>query len=173
MEGAGQMKHFPKARKDNVIIREFGDEVLLYDRSRDKALCLNRTAALVWKHCDGRTSIEQITNRLGKEISRDFETPIDERLVWYAISQLRREHLLKEQVEIPRRVLASVNGHLDRRQVIRALGLTAIVAVPLVTAIIAPTAAQAATCLGSGVACTSSAQCCSGLCPGAPTGNCF
>jgi hypothetical protein len=167
------MKRYPKARKDNVIARELGDEVLIYDRSRDKALCLNRTAAFVWKQCNGRTSIAQIANRLGREMSSSFETPIDERLVWYAISQLRREHLLKEQVESPRRVLASMNGHLDRRQVIRALGLATIVALPLVTSIIAPTAAQAATCLGSGVACTSAAQCCSGLCPGAPTGNCF
>jgi hypothetical protein len=167
------MKHFPKARKDNVIARELGDEVLIYDRSCDKALCLNQTAALVWKQCDGRTSIAQIADRLGREMSSDFETPIDDRLVWYAISQLRREHLLEDRVEIPRRVLASVNGHLDRRQVMRALGLAAIVALPLVTSIIAPTAAEAATCLGSGVACTSAAQCCSKLCPGAPTGNCF
>jgi hypothetical protein len=160
------MKHFPKARQDNLIARELGDEVLVYDRSRDKALCLNQTAALVWKQCDGRTSVAQIANRLGSEMSSDFETPIDERLVWYAISRLRREHLLEEQVEIPRRVLASLNGHLDRRQVMRALGLTAIVAVPLVTSIMAPTAAQAATCLGSGAACTSGAQCCSKLCAG-------
>ena len=147
--------------------------MLIYDRSRDKALCLNQTAALVWAQCDGRTSIAQIADRLGREMSSDFETPIDERLVWYAISQLRREHLIEDRVEIPRRVLASLNRHLDRRQVMRALGLTAIVALPLVTSIIAPTAAQAATCLGTNVACTSAAQCCSGLCPGAPTGNCF
>lgn len=164
------MKHFPKARKDNVITRELGDEVLIYDRSRDKALCLNQTAAFVWKQCDGRTSIAQIANRLGSEMSSDFESPIDERLVWYAISRLRREHLLEDQVEIPRRVLASLNGHLDRRQVMRALGLTAIVAVPLVTSIIAPTAAQAATCLGSGAPCTSGPQCCSGICS---AGSCF
>jgi len=164
------MKHFPKARKDNVITRELGDEVLIYDRSRDKALCLNQTAAFVWKQCDGRTSIAQIANRLGSEMSSDFETQIDERLVWYAISRLRREHLLEDQVEIPRRVLASLNGHLDRRQVMRALGLTAIVAVPLVTSIIAPTAAQAATCLGTGGTCTSGAQCCSGICS---AGSCF
>jgi hypothetical protein len=158
------MKRYPKARKDNVIARELGDEVLIYDRSRDKALCLNRTAAFVWKQCNGRTSIEQIADRLGSEMSSDFETPIDERLVWYAISQLRREHLLEDRVEIPRRVLASLNGHLDRRQVMRALGLAAIVALPLVSSIIAPTAAQAATCIPSGGVCTSGPQCCSQLC---------
>ncbi len=157
------MKHFPKARKENVIARELGDEVLIYDRSRDKTLCLNRTAALVWKHCDGRTSIEQITDRLGKEINGEFDMRIDERLVWYAISQLRREQLLEDQVEIPRK-LASMKGHLNRRQVIRTLGLTAIVALPLVSSIIAPTAAQAATCLPNGAACVSGPRCCSFLC---------
>src|SRR5260370_20259779 len=167
------MKPFPKARQDNVIARELGDEVLIYDRSRDKALCLNRTAAFVWQQCDGRTSIAEIANRLGSEMSSDFESPIDERLVWYAISRLRREHLLEDQIEIPRNVLASLNGHLDRRQVIRALGLTAIVAVPLVTSIIAPTAAPAATCLGSGAAFSSPGQWCSRLRPGAPHATAF
>ena len=45
-----------------------------------------------------------------------------------------------------------------------ALGLGAIVAVPLVTSIVAPTAAQAATCFPSGHACASGPQCCSNLC---------
>src|SRR5207253_295146 len=112
------MKPFPKARKENVITRESGDELLVYDTNRHEAHCLNRTAALIWKHCDGRTSIEQITSRLGKEINGDLETPVDERLVWYAISQFRRDHLLEDKVEIPKAVLASVNGQLNRRQVI-------------------------------------------------------
>jgi hypothetical protein len=166
------MKHFPKARKNKLIAREFGDELLVYDEDRHEAHCLNRTAALVWKHCDGRTSIEQITDRLGKEINGEFDMRIDERLVWYAISQLRREHLLEDQVEIPRRVQASMKGHLNRRQVIRTLGLTTIVALPLVSSIIAPTAAQAATCRASGAACTSGLQCCSSICNN-PPGTCF
>ena len=166
------MKHFPKARKDNVIAREFGSEVLIYDSSRDKALCLNRTAALVWKYCDGRTSIKQITDRLGKEINSESNMRIDERLVWYAISQLRREHLLEDQVEIPAGVLASMKGHLNRRQVIRTLGLTSIVLLPLVSSIIAPRAAQAATCLPSGANCNSGLQCCSSICTGTPL-KCF
>ena len=163
------MKHFPKARKDSVIARDFGEEVLIYDRTRDKALCLNRTAALVWKYCNGRRSVEQIAECVGGEIGNDFETPIDERLVWYAISRLRREQLLEDEGRVPPAVLASMNGHLNRRQLVRTLGLTAIVALPLVTSIVAPTAAQAATCLPTGAACTSFAQCCSQIC----TGTCF
>ncbi len=158
------MKNFPKTRKKNVLTRELGDELLIYDEDRHEAHCLNRTAGLVWKHCDGRTSIEQITARLVKEFSGDLDTPIDERLVWYAVSQFKRDHLLEDKIEIPKAVLASVNGHLNRRQVIRALGLTAIVAVPLVHSIVAPTAAQAATCRASGAACVSGPQCCSSIC---------
>jgi len=159
-----QMDHLPKARKENLITRQLDDELLVYDNDRDKALCLNRTAALVWKHCDGHTSIEQIGNQLTSEIANGHGTPIDDRLVWYAISQLKRDHLLDEGTEIPASVLASVNGHFNRRQVIKVLGLTAIVAVPVVTSIVAPTAVQAATCLSSGAACSSSAQCCTGVC---------
>jgi hypothetical protein len=42
--------------------------------------------------------------------------------------------------------------------------LAAVVAVPLITSIVAPTAAEAASCFGSGHSCASSSQCCSGIC---------
>jgi hypothetical protein len=155
------MKTFPKARKEKLIVREFADELFVYDKERHEAHCLNRTAALVWKHCDGRTSVKEISRRLATEIPGDGQTPVDERLVWYALNQFERDHLLDEKLEVPAGVL--MNSGLSRRQVMRALGLT-IVALPLVTSMIAPTSAEAASCLSPGAACTTSAQCCSGLC---------
>jgi hypothetical protein len=58
------------------------------------------------------------------------------------------------------RSLAGIN----RRQMVRTLGLAAVIAVPLVSSIVAPTAAQAATCFPTGHACASGPQCCSNLC---------
>ena len=161
------MKTLPKARKEKLVVREFADELLVYDKERHEAHCLNRTAALVWKHCDGRTSVKEISRRLATEMPDDGRTPVDERLVWYALNQFERDHLLEEKVEIPAGML--MNGGLSRRQVMRALGLT-IVALPLVTSMIAPTPAQAATCLAAGSPCTTSIQCCNGVCQ--PNGLC-
>jgi len=145
----------PLARKEDLIVKEMVDEVLVYDLKGDRAHCLNQTAAFVWQRCDGRTSPREIARRLG----RDVNAKIDERIVWLALDQLAEKGLLAHHATPP----ASFSG-LNRRQMVRALGLAAVVAVPVVTSIVAPRAAQAATCLAAGAACTSSAQCCSGLC---------
>ncbi len=43
----------PLARKADLVTKEVADEVLVYDLKSHKAHCLNQTAALVWKYCDG------------------------------------------------------------------------------------------------------------------------
>ncbi|MEO8435695.1 MAG: PqqD family protein [Pyrinomonadaceae bacterium] len=153
------MKTFPQARRTKLVIQELANEVLVYDLERDQAHCLNQTAAMVWKHCDGASDAASIATRLGSEL----RTPVDERIVWYALEQLGRDKLLEESIVLP----AAMAG-MSRRQMVRTLGLAAVVAVPLITSIVAPTPAQAATCFASGVACTTSAECCSGLCNSGP-----
>lgn len=145
----------PLARREGLVIRELADEVLVYDLDRDRAHCLNQTAALVWQRCDGRTSTGEIARALGKGAS----APVDEKLVWLALDQLADNDLLKRRLVTP----PSLAG-INRRQMVRALGLAAVVAVPLVTSIVAPTAVQAATCFAAGHACASGPQCCSTIC---------
>jgi len=147
----------PRARKDGLIVQNLPDETLVYDLERDRAHCLNQTAAFVWRHCDGRANAKEIARALNHQTKQ----PVDEKLVWLAIDQLGRNHLLTETPALPPHVTG-----LNRREVMRALGLTAAVAIPVVASIIAPLPAQAATCLGAGVGCTSPAQCCSGICDG-------
>ena len=147
----------PRARKDGLIVQNLPDETLVYDLERDRAHCLNQTAAFVWRHCDGRANAKEIARAL----NRQTKQPVDEKLVWLAIDQLGRNHLLTETPALPPHVTG-----LNRREVMRALGLTAAVAIPVVASIVAPLPAQAATCLGAGVGCTSPAQCCSGICDG-------
>jgi hypothetical protein len=145
----------PKARKDGLLVRELSDEVVVYDVESNKALCLNETAALVWKHCDGQKNLTQIA----RQLTADLNTSVDEKLVWYALRQLSANHLLETKVTPP----AALAG-MNRRQMVKALGLAAVVAVPVVTSIVAPSAAQAASCRPSGAACNGGGQCCSGLC---------
>ena len=155
------MQKIPRRRQDGIIIRELESEILIYDTKNNKAHCLNDTAARIWKLCDGSTTSEEIRSTLTGQLG----TTVDDKVVWFALKQFGRNELLEEALPLPPAYLAS---GLSRRDMVRVLGLAAVVAVPLVTSIVAPTAVQAATCLPSGSACTSSAQCCSGLCQGSP-----
>jgi hypothetical protein len=145
--------HLPKMRKEKLIIDELPDEVLVYDLDRHKAHCLNQTAALVWRRCDGKTQPAEIARRLQSELDQPFNVE----MVWLALRQLDKIHLLAAPVGLPPK-LAGMN----RREMVRTLGLAAVVAVPLVTSIVSPTAAEAATCATVGQNCNSKA-CCSGL----------
>jgi hypothetical protein len=151
----------PLARKNGLAMEEVEEELLVYDLERDRAYCLNRTAALVWKHCDGRTAPAEMAKRLQKKIG----ARVDEKVVWYALDQLGRDRLLEEQVTLP----APLAG-MSRRQHLRALGRAMAVAVPLVTAVVAPSPAQTVSpCSSSssrptGCPCTKNNQCQSNHC---------
>jgi hypothetical protein len=155
-------KQLPKARQNQLIVKELPDEVLVYDLQRDKAHCLNHTAGLVWKNCDGKSSVTEIAAALSKAT----EAPIDERLVWFALDQLEKFHLLEEAPAIP----AFMTG-LNRRELVRRIGIAA-VATPLILSMAAPTALAQASCFPNGQTCGSNNQCCSNRCCGSP-GNPF
>jgi hypothetical protein len=121
----------PDARRDGLLFEEVGDELVIYDLQRHRAHQLNRTAALVWRHCDGQKTIAELT-----QIVQDGLDPaIQEALVRQALEQLGRARLLQEP--LPRRAGAA---RLTRRQALRKLGKTAALAllVPAVTSIFAP-----------------------------------
>ena len=152
--------HLPRAREHGLVTRDLPDEVLVYDLDRNQAHCLNHSAALVWRHSDGRSSPLEIAHKLTAELDAAFS----EDLVLLALSQLEKIHLLEQPEAAP-----ALFAGLSRRQMVRALGLAAAVAVPVVTSIMAPTPAQAGTCKHANSTCSSNADCCSGVCqPGAP-----
>ena len=88
---------FALARKDGLILQELEDELLVYDLERDKACCLNHSAAAVFKRCDGRTTPAEIADLLQTEIG----AASDETFVWLALDLLGRNHLLKRRIEWP------------------------------------------------------------------------
>ena len=144
----------PKARKDKLVVRDLSEEVLVYDLRAHKAHCLNRTAALVWEHCDGRTTVP----KLAALMSEELKVPIDEAVVWLALDQLERFQLLQEQVVRPVGMTP-----ISRRVMMRRLGLAAAVALPLITSIVSPTAAQAQSGCNS-VNCPPPSCCSAGIC---------
>ena len=150
----------PKARKDRLIIKELPDETLVYDLNTDRAHCLNETASIVWKNCNGRNSITDLNNSLQKASA----LPVDEDVVWLALAQLEKFKLLSE---VPDQ--AKLGSGITRRRVMRNLGLAAI-ALPSIIAIVAPTPALALSCvqpgLPPGTSCNNNGQCCSNVCAG-------
>src|SRR5713226_650550 len=131
----------PMMRKQRLIVDELPDEVLVYDLDRHKAHCLNSTAALVWRRCDGKTRPAEIARRVQSKLDQ----PFNEDLVWLALRQLNKIHLLAEPVGLPPRLAG-----MSRREMVRTLGIAAVVAVPLITSVVSPTAVQASTCKGTG-----------------------
>jgi hypothetical protein len=125
----------PRARKNDLIVRDLADEVLVYDRTRHRAYCLNRTAALVWRLCDGATT----PARMARSLENKLGVPVEESIIWLALSRLGKSRLLEEPV------MDTPAPRVSRREIMKKAGLAAMVALPLVTSIVAPTAAQAQT----------------------------
>lgn len=157
----------PQARNLDLVTREVADEVLVYDLKRHKAHCLNQTAALVWKHCDGQNSVADIATLM----QGDLSTSVDEATVWLAVERLGKANLLAERITPP-----AGSPRLSRRDAMRRIGLGAALAVPVVMTVIAPTAVMAATCtpgvtgtVANGGQCTSSLQCQSCCCKSSNT----
>jgi Coenzyme PQQ synthesis protein D (PqqD) len=121
---------FPRARQDNLTVRELPEETLVYDKERHKAHCLNRTAALVWRHCDGATSLDE----LGRLLAAELGVAEAVEVVGLALEQLQRRHLLAE-APLP------LADRLSRRDALKKLALTA-AALPLVMTIATKAAAQ-------------------------------
>lgn len=132
---------FPSARHRNLTVEELKNEILIYDIENHQASCLNPTATLVWKYADGKTGVPDIAARM----SRDLESPVDARVVWYALEQLDKKHLLDNHVSIPLQY-----SRMTRRDFLVKAGVVgAAVAIPVIISLTAPTPAMAATCTGA------------------------
>ena len=151
----------PVARREGLVIQEMPDEVLVYDLETNKAHCLNQTAAFVWKSCDGENSVAEIARLFGDESG----SPVPEDLIWLAIDQLNENKLLTEEVKADFK-------NQTRREVIKKVGLAAVIALPLVSSLVAPTAALAVACSGVVASCTGCPNNTPCTTPGGAAGTC-
>ncbi len=140
----------PMARQTGLVVQEMPGEVLVYDLDSNKAHCLNESAALVWKSCDGTKSVTDIVRQFesngGGKVTEDF--------VWLAIDQLNENSLLENDIS-PR-----FKGQ-SRRQVLKTIGLASMVALPVIASLVAPQSALGAV----SCACTTPANCAATNCP--------
>ena len=146
------MSQLPIARQTGLIIEELPDEVLVYDSEHDSAMCLNHTAATVWKHCDGQTT----PGRMARLIEEELQISGGDEVVSLALERLEKSHLLaaKPPVFLP---------GISRRELVRRVGIAAAL-VPVITLILVPTARAQASCFPTGTPCAANADCCSNNC---------
>src|SRR5262245_11037961 len=119
----------PRARTAGLVVKELSDEVLVYDLERHRAHSLNGLAAAVWRRCD---SIRDPTAIVAALPGTDG-TPTPVETVRYALRELTR---------VGRVMGSEVEANVTRRELVRRIG-TAATTLPLVTPIVAPTAAEA------------------------------
>lgn len=149
----------PIARKEGMVLQELPGEILIYDLKADKAHCLNETSAFVWKACDGKNTVADITKLLGSQSG----SLIQEDLVWLAVDQLNENNLLEKE-------FGNIFNKYSRREVIKKIGLVAVIALPVVSILSLPQSALAVFCptsvcsndTGSGGCAGES--CCNGQC---------
>jgi hypothetical protein len=142
----------PLRRDKGLLTEELPGETIVYDTTNHQVHCLNPTATLVWRHCNGRTSTAKMAEILRKELN----VPADETLVRMTLERLTEANLLRE----PWPVTAGITRRQASKQLAK-YGIAA--AAALVATITAPTVAQAASSW-IGDPCTHSSDCASGCC---------
>lgn len=149
----------PKSRTDGIVVQETKDEIMIYDLERNKAVCLNQTAGDVWKLCNGKRTISEIAQVLSEKENH----PVSDQLVLLAVEQLKSESLFSNSEEID----TSFDG-LSRRDIVRKVGVASMIALPIVSSIVAPTAiaAQSIACFAPGTCIAAGDDLCNGGCMG-------
>ncbi len=122
----------PFRRTRDVSVQLLGDEVLVYDELRHKAFCLNAVSGWTWRLSDGRRTAAQIADAVSSELKHG----VSEEIVLYALGELQRDGLLD---------FGPIAPVASRRDLVKKLGFGAALMMPVVTAVFAPTAADAYT----------------------------
>ena len=155
------LETIPVGRKNDIVIQELDKELLIYDLAADKAFSLNEISALVWQHCDGYNTVNDIAEIV---VSR-LKTSFSKELVWLTLAELKKNNLIINEAEISIHFQGST-----RRDVIRKIGFASLIALPTIVSITAPTAvlAQSGGCSATpyslGCTCNNSSLCAGNCC---------
>ena len=82
------------ARRNDIVVDEVVDELLIYDRRADVAHCLGEIAATVWRTCEGGATLGEVAEQL---VARDLADSSDDaaELADTAVAELVEKGLLK------------------------------------------------------------------------------
>lgn len=138
-------------RSKDIVVQQLGKETLVYDTAINKAYCLNETSTIIYNACNGTTTFDELKNRHN----------LTEDLIYFALDELKNQNLLQDE-----NYSAAFAG-MNRREVIRKVGMSSMLALPVITTLLAPKSVAAASCQANGQTCTfdnfTQSNCCSGL----------
>ena len=89
----------PLARRDGLVVKTVGDEVLVYDLERARAHSLDALAAAIWRRCDGRRPVAA----LAAAVRAETGVPVTAAAVEYGLAALGRARLLAGERPVPDR----------------------------------------------------------------------
>jgi hypothetical protein len=119
--------------REHLSIQQIGSETLVYDERRHLAFCLNESSSVIWSLANGEHTIVQIA----RAASIQLKTPVSEDLVLFALKELQKDGLVEHTP------IAEAGKTISRRAMLQRLGAGGAMLLPIVSTIIAPTAAQA------------------------------
>lgn len=134
-----ETKDYPVSRKNNIVIQELKDEILIYDLSVNKAFCLNKTSSMIWQECDGTKSVSEIAQTLSKKLKSNMS----EDIVWLALNQFKSEDLFENSFDF----VTPFDG-LTRREIVKKIGFASVIALPIISSLVAPNAINAQSATG-------------------------
>lgn len=123
------MNNLPIARSTDIVHQFLDKEVLIYDLKAHKAYNLNETSTIIYHSCNGKTSFEELKNK--------YQFTDD--LIFLALEDLRKADLLEESEILSKSPFAG----MSRRDVIKKVALGTMIAMPVISSLIVPTAARA------------------------------
>jgi Coenzyme PQQ synthesis protein D (PqqD) len=126
-------------KRTTVATTASGDGLDLFDHQKQQAYALNTTSALVWQHCDGQTTPDQLMELLRQNFNVSCAEA--EQLTWLALDELGKANLLEAEVARP----YPLSSNLTRRQMLTTFATAgvALAVVPMVALVTAQTKAQA------------------------------
>ena len=144
-----------------LIVKQIGAEWVLYDEQTSTAHCLNGVAAEIWTACEEETSGTDI------KVALRFERPdVRDEDILASLNEMLKLGILEEST-------SSEAVSVSRRELVRKLGLTAAIALPIaITSVLVPPAAATASCGHLGALCSGTKPCCPGIGLGCVAGTC-
>jgi len=126
----------PTSRRSGIFAENLPEEVVLYDKARDKVHCLSKPAAIIWDSSDGSRTVDDLV-RIVEEKSG---TPADRKLVLQALEELEEAGLMQAGSD-----MVADAGLTSRREAVgkiamagSALVATIVAAAPTAHASVAP-----------------------------------
>jgi hypothetical protein len=115
-------------KRTTIATAAGGDGLHVFDHQQQQTYALNTTSALVWQHCDGQTTPEQLMELLRQKCN--VSRAQAEQLTWLALDELGKANLLEAEVARPR----PLSSKVTRRQMLTTFATAgaALAVVPMV-----------------------------------------